>query len=848
MRGVAAATPETRGRRSTPHTRSGIEFSPVGDEMTAGGSSSKRSGHHTRADLAESAVLGDNKGAEQCVPACTPVKRWWGQPKLEHETCLTSPVTSVLLGGPDACAPSQAGGEALSSSPGLTPHQGMGPGHTPQSLGRGIAAPKVSKRRGGCRQDCSLFKLTHRFLELVFKTEDGLLDLNSVADSLGVKKRRIYDITNVLEGVGIIEKQGKNHIRWKGMVEAEPLNAQDSDSGTPSVLASRRKRSRGMQTRTEENSGLDSVETQIMRGTDLAADQEILRLREQLVELEKMDRLLDEQVRVLRDNLRRLSSSEKIMRHAYLTGEDILSLSVFQKHMVIAVQAPPGTELLWGDEPTRKQNGPNTAVYHLQVCSSGGAIECYLLSAGAGGGAHRGRCTMPLSDPEQTSMRIGSFPAHDPNGRLGDGGRSVAEDSARRTAIAMPAQSSFMDSVRDFVAGPWQMSAAHRTGRMNTTTSKHQVTSFVRRDVPGFSTDEHSQPFAGHDQRVEENSAVSIEDALHAGPEDFEIHSQSMPWSADTIISAPGSPGGSERTLEAISSVIGLTSPLRSTVVGTASPMRPAAVAYIGQDGIRPVPMRRLVRESTNADSSWSNTYSTERTGSDNIYAANTLDNTMAARINLKANSATGTAASSPERAAAAASHAFGMNGNLAVPGTNVHLGPAVTIFKENTSAPHTLPPTAEAMRTRVHSPTQAHGHSNISANDGTDDFHGELISLYRQQERALDLRPGTVSPGGTLKFRRASPYVSPLRDSSQRFSPFRKAGTMVAPHLDSEMDGSFGSILPSVFGAFTRSPSPPIIQDFAVESLLLDHTRERGGGLMDLFVSVQHDPESPLS
>lgn len=31
-----------------------------------------------------------------------------------------------------------------------------------------------------------------------------------------MQKRRIYDITNVLEGVGLIEKKSKNNIRWKG--------------------------------------------------------------------------------------------------------------------------------------------------------------------------------------------------------------------------------------------------------------------------------------------------------------------------------------------------------------------------------------------------------------------------------------------------------------------------------------------------------------------------------------------------------------------------------------------------------------------------------------------------------
>ncbi|KAJ0069598.1 hypothetical protein NL108_010436, partial [Boleophthalmus pectinirostris] len=38
------------------------------------------------------------------------------------------------------------------------------------------------------------------------------------ADTLAVRqKRRIYDITNVLEGIGLIEKKSKNSIQWKGV-------------------------------------------------------------------------------------------------------------------------------------------------------------------------------------------------------------------------------------------------------------------------------------------------------------------------------------------------------------------------------------------------------------------------------------------------------------------------------------------------------------------------------------------------------------------------------------------------------------------------------------------------------
>ena len=55
---------------------------------------------------------------------------------------------------------------------------------------------------------------TFRFVSLLQEAEHGILDLKVAADALNVKqKRRIYDITNVLEGIGLIEKKNKNCIR-----------------------------------------------------------------------------------------------------------------------------------------------------------------------------------------------------------------------------------------------------------------------------------------------------------------------------------------------------------------------------------------------------------------------------------------------------------------------------------------------------------------------------------------------------------------------------------------------------------------------------------------------------------
>jgi transcription factor E2F4/5 len=44
----------------------------------------------------------------------------------------------------------------------------------------------------------------------------SILPIFQATDLLAVRqKRRIYDITNVLEGIGLIEKKSKNSIQWK---------------------------------------------------------------------------------------------------------------------------------------------------------------------------------------------------------------------------------------------------------------------------------------------------------------------------------------------------------------------------------------------------------------------------------------------------------------------------------------------------------------------------------------------------------------------------------------------------------------------------------------------------------
>lgn len=58
----------------------------------------------------------------------------------------------------------------------------------------------------GSRYDTSLGLLTKKFVDLLECTVDGIIDLNVASVQLNVQKRRIYDVVNVLEGIGILEK------------------------------------------------------------------------------------------------------------------------------------------------------------------------------------------------------------------------------------------------------------------------------------------------------------------------------------------------------------------------------------------------------------------------------------------------------------------------------------------------------------------------------------------------------------------------------------------------------------------------------------------------------------------
>ncbi|GMP30419.1 hypothetical protein CsSME_00005095 [Camellia sinensis var. sinensis] len=66
------------------------------------------------------------------------------------------------------------------------------------------------------RKEKSLGLLCSNFLN--FYNQDGVdsIGLDDAANRLGVERRRIYDIVNILESVGVLSRKAKNQYFWKG--------------------------------------------------------------------------------------------------------------------------------------------------------------------------------------------------------------------------------------------------------------------------------------------------------------------------------------------------------------------------------------------------------------------------------------------------------------------------------------------------------------------------------------------------------------------------------------------------------------------------------------------------------
>ncbi|XP_044022894.1 transcription factor E2F2 isoform X1 [Siniperca chuatsi] len=195
------------------------------------------------------------------------------------------------------------------------------------SIAARIPSPRTPKSPGErTRYDTSLGLLTKKFVGLIAESPDGVLDLNWATEVLEVQKRRIYDITNVLEGVQLIRKKSKNNIQW--------LVGDVFEGGA-------------------------------------GGGEKACALRKELGDLDRVERSLDELIHSSTTQLKQLTDYEDNQRLGYVTYQDIRAIGSLRDQTVIAVKAPADTKL---EVPDMAGQGS----LQIYLKSKNGPIEVYL--------------------------------------------------------------------------------------------------------------------------------------------------------------------------------------------------------------------------------------------------------------------------------------------------------------------------------------------------------------------------------------------------------------------------------------------------------------------------------------
>jgi len=202
------------------------------------------------------------------------------------------------------------------------------------------------------RQDNSLGELTRKFIKMIQESENKCVDLNDAAKILSVQKRRIYDITNVLEGIGLIEKTVKNKIRWKGTQHM--LNHSVSQSGSAGGAV------------------------------NMEDEQEVQQMEEEIEMLRKEEERIDYWRTQIFEDLHAMAKDPVYSEYAYLNFDDIKHLQsneAGKAETLIAIKAPMGTKIEIPDEQA-EANGKSNKQYQMFLNAvNEGEIYAYIVNS-----------------------------------------------------------------------------------------------------------------------------------------------------------------------------------------------------------------------------------------------------------------------------------------------------------------------------------------------------------------------------------------------------------------------------------------------------------------------------------
>ncbi|XP_029945688.1 transcription factor E2F4-like [Salarias fasciatus] len=196
----------------------------------------------------------------------------------------------------------------------------------------------------------SLNLLTTKFVHLLQNADNGELDLRDAVRILNVaQKRRLYDITNVLQGIGLIVKKSKRIVKWVGSLPIQ--NAQQSDK--------------------------------------------LVKLKSEVQELKLMEQVLDQQRVWVEQSI--ANTREYCSGLTYVNNEDICNS--FSGHTVLAVHAPGGTQL---DVPIPKAVQNSSPVYQVHLKSVRGPIDVVFMNKACSGSVP---VILPVPPPEEILQR-----------------------------------------------------------------------------------------------------------------------------------------------------------------------------------------------------------------------------------------------------------------------------------------------------------------------------------------------------------------------------------------------------------------------------------------------------------
>jgi len=245
---------------------------------------------------------------------------------------------------------------------------------------------------------------------------EGLLDLNEAADKLGVQKRRVYDITNVLEGIGLIEKRNKNHIAWRGPPQMLSMVTATGTGGSQAAAAVR------AATLTQPFTTGLALPQSPSTGLVAAASPDTAALQAEVSALRAEDAAMDGHIRQMREAIARLLADRSQSADLWMSWQDVRLTPGLEDSLLVAVRAPQGTVLEVPPPDDGHLEYPARR-YEINLKSNGGGIDVFVV------------------DPPMAGNNNGAAPAAPENtgtARSGSSAHAAAKQAAPATTSLAP--------------------------------------------------------------------------------------------------------------------------------------------------------------------------------------------------------------------------------------------------------------------------------------------------------------------------------------------------------------------------------------------------------------------------